>query len=69
MWGRDDDEREEAREHFKDAITQQFNGTYGTDVDDISSWWNLCKVLDISPIPDALEACRDVSNPNVILRN
>jgi hypothetical protein len=30
MWGRDDDEREEAREHLKDAITQQFNGTYGS---------------------------------------
>jgi hypothetical protein len=43
-------------------MTQQFNSLYGTDVDNISSWENLCRVLEIVPIPDELEACRDVSD-------
>jgi len=59
-WDRDDEEREEAREQLKDAMTRQFNSIYGMDVDDISSWQNLCRVLRIVPIPNGLEACRDV---------
>jgi len=59
-WGRDDEEKESAREHLKDAMTQQFNSRYGTDVDDLSAWRNLCRVLEIDPIPDELKACRDM---------
>jgi hypothetical protein len=68
-WDRDDNERMEARELLKDAMTRQFNGIYGTDVNDIDSWRNLCRALDIAPIPDALEACRDVSNLSHTARN
>jgi hypothetical protein len=65
-WQRDDEEKEKARELLKDALTQQFNDMYGTDVDDIRSWQNLCRILEIVPIPDALHACREVSHPTLM---
>jgi hypothetical protein len=63
-WDRNDERREEARRLLKDAIIQQFTSLHGTDVDNISSWKNLCRpgVLDIVPNPDELEACQDVSD-------
>jgi hypothetical protein len=51
-----------AREAFNDAIAKQFNSIYGTDLEDISSWKNLCRALGIIPIPKGLQECRDVSN-------
>jgi len=63
-WHREDEERKEARELLRDAMTQQFNAIYGTDVDDIGSWRNLCQVLEIAPIPEELVACRNVSRSN-----
>ncbi|KDQ53381.1 hypothetical protein JAAARDRAFT_434156 [Jaapia argillacea MUCL 33604] len=57
-WGRYDPKKDEAHDLFKDALTQQFNAIYGTDVNDINSWRNLCQVLLISPIPEGLKACR-----------
>lgn len=59
-WDRDDEEKLEARELLKDALTQQFNGIYGTEVEDLESWKGLCRAIGISPIPDELEACREV---------
>jgi hypothetical protein len=55
------EQREPEREFFRDAMTQQFNTIYGTDVDSLSAWKNLCQVLRIDPIPDELNACRNVS--------
>jgi hypothetical protein len=60
-WKKEDKERVEARSLLKDAMAQQFNNIYGTDVDDVISWQNLCSVLGIVPIPDALVPCRNVS--------
>jgi hypothetical protein len=57
-WG--DDEEDEARALFRDALVQEFNLVYGTDENDIGSWQGLCRVLDIVPIPDDLETCRRV---------
>lgn len=59
-WGRDDEEKKEARTLLKDAMVLDFNNIYGTDVNDISSWHNLCQILRITPIPDGLEASREV---------
>jgi len=59
-WEKDDEEKATAREGFRDAVTKQFNSEYGTDENDISAWWNLCRVLEIVPIPEDLYACRDV---------
>lgn len=60
-WDKEDQEREDAREKFHDAMTQQFNGIYGTSVDDLGSWQNLCRVLRITPVSNKLLECRDVS--------
>lgn len=56
----DEDDREEARKGFKDALVQEFNMMYGTDVNDIGSWQGLCHVLGIAPVPDKLNECREV---------
>ncbi len=61
-WGRYDDERQEARELFQNALTQEFNKIYGTDVNKLASWQALCRVLEISPVPDELKECRAVSH-------
>jgi hypothetical protein len=61
-WGRE--AREEAREGFKDALVQEFNKMYGTDVNDIGSWQGLCRVLGIAPVPDKLKECREVCPRN-----
>ncbi|KDR71048.1 hypothetical protein GALMADRAFT_254207 [Galerina marginata CBS 339.88] len=54
------DERTEAYDDFTDALTQEFNLTFGTDVDSITSWQALCARIGISPIPETLEECRQV---------
>jgi len=59
-WGRDNEEKDNARELLRDAMSMQFNDIYGTDVNDIDSWRKLCQVLGIFPIPGELEACRNV---------
>lgn len=56
----DQGKKEEIRELFRDAIAQQFNSIYGTDIDDINAWQNLCQVIGIAA-PDEMKACRDVS--------
>ena len=60
-WDTEDYEMREARRNFKSAIVQQFNGLYGTDVNDLNAWQELCHVLDIEPVPESLEGCREVS--------
>lgn len=51
----------QARNEIKDALTQQFNTIYGTNENDLSAWQNLCRVLELSDIPDDLFRCRQVS--------
>ncbi|KAG1728065.1 uncharacterized protein EDB91DRAFT_1350209 [Suillus paluster] len=58
-WDRDDEEREEASRYFKDAIVHQFNHIYGTDADNLTSWHTLCQIVQVSPVPDTLESCRE----------
>jgi hypothetical protein len=59
-WDSDDFEFREARRNFKSAMVQQFNSLYGTDENNLSSWQNLCRVLNIHPIPERLKDCREV---------
>ena len=49
-----------ARGEFENAMSQTFNSSYGTDIDDLSCWRKLCSVLGITDVPITLEACRDV---------
>ncbi|KAI0942428.1 hypothetical protein AcW1_003061 [Taiwanofungus camphoratus] len=67
-WDRNDEERNEAHSLFKDAITQQFNRIYGTDVNDVKNWQSLCKVIGIVPVPERLQDCRGaIENTHVNL--
>ena len=59
-WDREDPEKEEARDAFRRALVHDFNSAYGKDVDDISAWQYLCKVVHISPVPDDIKTCRRV---------
>ncbi|KAF2129715.1 hypothetical protein P153DRAFT_422521 [Dothidotthia symphoricarpi CBS 119687] len=57
-WNRDDDERHEARQAFKDALVIQFNSLYGTDVSDIENWHKLCIAVFIEPLPVTIPECK-----------
>jgi hypothetical protein len=50
-----------AHSQLKDAMVQQFNIIYGTDMEDINAWRYLCRVLEILPIPKGLKECQGVS--------
>lgn len=63
------DEREEARAAFKDALTQEFNTIYGTDVNSLASWQALCARIGISPIPTTLKQCRQVRDAGVLFES
>jgi len=70
-WKRDKDtpspERHAAYELLRDAMAKQFNEIYG-DADSLNAWQDLCRVLDISPIPENLKECREtVTNTHVNL--
>jgi hypothetical protein len=60
-WDSEDYEMREARRQFKSAMVQQFNDLYGTDEEDLNSWQNLCRILNIDPVPEGLKECRKVS--------
>lgn len=61
-WGRDNEEREEAREAFKDAMVIRFNSLYGTDVADLENWHKLCVAVCIEPLPATISECKEVCN-------
>ncbi|KAJ8595549.1 hypothetical protein M405DRAFT_929464 [Rhizopogon salebrosus TDB-379] len=65
-WDKEDEARQCAHNNFKNALVQQFNHIYGTNQDDLTSWRTLCQIVQISPIPDALQSCREaVKNTHV----
>ncbi|KAJ6509623.1 hypothetical protein DFH09DRAFT_1198974 [Mycena vulgaris] len=51
-------EADAARVGFRLAMVWTFNDLFGTDVDDLKNWQSFCTVLDISPVPTKLLACR-----------
>jgi hypothetical protein len=53
-------ERTEAYNAFTDALTDEFNLAYGTEIDSIASWQALCARIGISPFPETLEECQEV---------
>ncbi|PIL36781.1 hypothetical protein GSI_00471 [Ganoderma sinense ZZ0214-1] len=52
------DERDLARNRMRDAMVKQFNNVYGTDVEDLVAWQNLCRALEVDPIPSKMRKCR-----------
>ena len=65
-WGKDHPERKKAHRKFKDALVKQFNHVYGTDMNSLASWQNLCYAVRIDPVPGDLHACREASNMNPV---
>jgi hypothetical protein len=59
-WDRDDDDREKARQAFKDALVIRFNSLYGTDISDIENWHKLCVATCIQPLPTTIATCKQV---------
>ncbi|KAF1995590.1 hypothetical protein P154DRAFT_499924 [Amniculicola lignicola CBS 123094] len=57
-WDRDDSERREARQAFKDAMVIQFNSLYGTDISNIENWHKLCIAVNIEPLPTTIAECK-----------
>ncbi|KJA22723.1 hypothetical protein HYPSUDRAFT_138949 [Hypholoma sublateritium FD-334 SS-4] len=57
-WPKYASQRMNAHADFKQALTNQFNLNYGTNVDDLGSWQSLCMHIGIKPIPDDLEECK-----------
>ncbi|EIW80425.1 hypothetical protein CONPUDRAFT_105427 [Coniophora puteana RWD-64-598 SS2] len=53
------EKRREARKLFQDALTQQFNVMYGEDENELAAWQSLCAALELDPIPDTVEKCRE----------
>ncbi|KAF9728576.1 hypothetical protein PMIN01_13404 [Paraphaeosphaeria minitans] len=67
-WDRDDEEREEARQAFKDAMVIRFNSLYGTDVTDLENWHKLCIAVCIEPLPATIsESKRKIKDIHVNL--
>ncbi|KAI0773919.1 hypothetical protein C8Q74DRAFT_794932 [Fomes fomentarius] len=60
VWGRESAERLAALRRLEDAMAQQFNDMYGTDVDDIRAWQRVCVAIGINPVPNELKECRAV---------
>jgi hypothetical protein len=61
-WDDDDYEKRQARRDLKDAMVHDFNSSYGTDVDDLESWKDLCEACGITPAQEDLAGYRDVSS-------
>ncbi|KAF2441936.1 hypothetical protein P171DRAFT_82746 [Karstenula rhodostoma CBS 690.94] len=57
-WDRDDEERDEARQAFKDALVIRFNSLYGTNVADLENWHKLCIAVCIEPLPATISECK-----------
>ncbi|KAI9067584.1 hypothetical protein FKP32DRAFT_1620026 [Trametes sanguinea] len=51
-------QREIAREELRNAMVQQFNLMYGTNVDDLASWQLLCTALGMNPVPNTIKGCQ-----------
>jgi hypothetical protein len=55
------------RAYLHDALVLQFNLLFGTDEEDLRLWHNICNVLQISPVPESIASCREVSWPSWII--
>jgi hypothetical protein len=65
-WDRDDEERKEARQAFKDAMVIRFNGLYGTDINNLENWHKLCVAVCIEPLPATISECKEVCGSNTL---
>jgi hypothetical protein len=52
--------RNTARARLRDAIAEQFNAVYGSNINDLTSWQLLCTELRLDPPPGTITQCRKV---------
>ncbi|CAL1699402.1 unnamed protein product [Somion occarium] len=52
-----DDDLEVVHPRLKSAMVLDFNDFFGTDAHDLPSWWGLCGLLEIDPIPNTVDEC------------
>lgn len=60
-WQREDTRREEASKKFRIAVIQAFNSAFGSDAEDQAAWQQICRCLEITPMPRTLQDSREVS--------
>src|SRR6267378_1058055 len=60
QWKKGSKKYTKARELFADAVAEDFNAKFGTDVNNIDHWHTLCHVLRIHPVPGNISASRRV---------
>lgn len=61
-WKRGDDRHRRAQTSFFAAFIVDFDSYFGGDENDITTWQELCEVLGVDPIPEAMTKCQKVSN-------
>lgn len=59
-WELDSDNFRRVVQGAQDAIAKTFNTIYGTDVNSLDSWHNLCRMLYIDPLPKDIMTCKQV---------
>ncbi|KIM36959.1 hypothetical protein M413DRAFT_424108 [Hebeloma cylindrosporum] len=59
-WVRDDDDRDDAFQSFRVALTKEFNEIYGLDVNNLAAWQLLCVRLGVDPVPAKIKECRAI---------
>ncbi|KAE9390058.1 hypothetical protein BT96DRAFT_959870 [Gymnopus androsaceus JB14] len=59
-WERDTPERDEPLDGIRNAIALQFNAFYGSNVDDLNGWHNLCRALRVQDLPDTVNGCKAI---------
>ncbi|KAF5364730.1 hypothetical protein D9757_012483 [Collybiopsis confluens] len=57
-WDHEDPERNVALDRVRDAIAEQFNMFFGSDVNDLNAWNNLFRALRIVEVPDTIDQCK-----------
>ncbi|KAL4248522.1 hypothetical protein ABKN59_007822 [Abortiporus biennis] len=48
------------RRGLQNALVQQFNRFYGTQIESLESWQRLYKDIGIKPVPDDIESCKEL---------
>jgi len=54
------EELKNLRRHYQTALVQQFNLSYGKDVDDLAAWHKLLRRCGIKPLPKTSAECKKV---------
>ncbi|KAF9442695.1 hypothetical protein P691DRAFT_680939 [Macrolepiota fuliginosa MF-IS2] len=59
-WDRNSNEREEAMSRFRVALIQQFNLTYGTDINNLNGWHAMMTHMGVDPLPETVAECKKI---------